>query len=152
MYFPCSSYQAESHNLAGVSIWSENGPEYHWLQVLRHNWFVWELSGVHDGYLLAAMFLSEEPTRSEPPNETGKHLSGRRLKHPLPAGFKYSCKRWPVQSHSTLHYNMYITDCMAEYTIICISIHTGDGRGLQPKWLVGGTNCKILFCLVFVLV
>lgn len=30
----CSSYQTESHNLASVTVWSENGPQYHWLQIL----------------------------------------------------------------------------------------------------------------------
>lgn len=54
------SYQTQAHNLSSIGIWSQNGSQYHWLQILRHNPFIWELSRVYNGYLFTAMFLQRD--------------------------------------------------------------------------------------------
>lgn len=74
-FISCSSYQTQRHNLASVTVWSKNGPHYHWLQVLRHNQFVRELSGIHNGYLLAAMFLQRKAIKFNAPNKKSTDLS-----------------------------------------------------------------------------
>lgn len=54
---PCFTYQTHAHNLSSIGIWSQNGSQDHWLQILRHNGYIWELRGVHNGYLFTAMLL-----------------------------------------------------------------------------------------------
>lgn len=54
------SYQTQANNLSSIGIWSQNGSQYHRLQILRHNHFIWELSGVYNGYLFTAMFLQRD--------------------------------------------------------------------------------------------
>lgn len=62
-FISCCSYQTQAHNLPSIGIWSQNGSQYHWLQILRHNPFIWELSGVYDGYLFTAVFLRHSDKR-----------------------------------------------------------------------------------------
>ena len=50
-------YQAESHDLADVRVWGQDGSVHHGLQVLRDHRAVWELSRVHNGYLLTTVLL-----------------------------------------------------------------------------------------------
>ena len=97
------------------------------------------------------MFLSGEPTRSEPPNEPGKHLSGRRLKHSLPAGSKYSYRRWLVQSRSTLHYSILRTVWLSTPLSVSLFILGMGGAYTQSGWWVELT-AKYCFVYFFVLV
>lgn len=62
----CLSYQTHTHNLSSIRLWSQNGSQNHRLQILRHNCFIRELSGVYNGYLFTAVFLQTHTVTRAP--------------------------------------------------------------------------------------